>query len=77
MTCSTQKTTLTFTIEHAFPWAFLSGSIDHLLDNDARRNALGNITRHLTTDGRIVLEIYPGGMQDSPAARAFVKERCS
>ncbi|UCF59941.1 MAG: class I SAM-dependent methyltransferase, partial [Anaerolineaceae bacterium] len=40
-----------FNVGRQFPAAFLSGSFDHLLDDDERRIALINIGRHLMPHG--------------------------
>jgi len=67
-----------FGLGRAFPAAFLSGSFDHLLDDDERLSSLRNVALHLVTDGKLVSDVFLGLMRDSPlspAGRAQVGDR--
>ncbi|UCE15065.1 MAG: hypothetical protein JSV04_07765, partial [Candidatus Heimdallarchaeota archaeon] len=54
-----------FKLEDLFSAAFLSGSFDHIPKNE-RLESLKNVNRHLRIGGRLVFDIYIGGMKDSP-----------
>jgi SAM-dependent methyltransferase len=56
----------------SFPAAFLSGSFDHLLDDDERRGSLINIGRHLIPHGVLVFDIFLGLMKDTPLSPAGI-----
>jgi hypothetical protein len=45
--------------------AMMSGTFDHLLDDDARLRALTNIARHLDVNGTFVFDVFLGLMGDS------------
>jgi SAM-dependent methyltransferase len=59
-----------FELERTFPVAFLSGSFDHLLDDEERLAALRNIGRHLAPGGCLVFDVFLGLMEDSPLSPA-------
>lgn len=61
-----------FVFERTFPVALLSGIFDHLLDDEERLAALKNIGRHLDHGGRLVFDVFPGLMVDSPLSPAGV-----
>ncbi|HEY42372.1 MAG TPA: class I SAM-dependent methyltransferase [Anaerolineae bacterium] len=61
-----------FDAERTFPVAFLSGTFDHLLDDDERRTSLINIGRHLIPHGVIVFDIFLGLMKDTPLSPAGI-----
>jgi SAM-dependent methyltransferase len=61
-----------FALERAFPAAFLSGSFDHLLDDEERLAALRNIRRHLAPGGYLVFDVFLGLMEDSSLSPAGV-----
>lgn len=61
-------------LDRTFPAAFLSGSFDHLLDDEARRSALEAIWRHLTPGGVVVFDVFLGLMEESSLAPAGVVE---
>lgn len=54
-----------FKLTGVFPAVFLSGSFNHIPDNE-RITSLQNINRHLKIDGKLVFDVYVGGMKDSP-----------
>jgi SAM-dependent methyltransferase len=56
----------TFSFDRLFPAVFLSGTFDHFLKDDERIAALTNIHRHLTTNGKIIFDVFLGLMKDSP-----------
>ena len=55
-----------FDAGRTYPAAFLSGTFDHLLDDDERRVALRNIARHLEPGGTLVFDVFLGLMEASP-----------
>lgn len=55
-----------FELGRRFPAAILSGTFDHLLDDEARLAALRNIHRHLLAEGVLVFDVFLGLMEDSP-----------
>jgi SAM-dependent methyltransferase len=59
-----------FTVNRTFPAAFLSGTFDHLLDDQERSAALRNIGRHLEPGGCLVFDVFLGLMGDSPLTPA-------
>jgi SAM-dependent methyltransferase len=61
-----------FALERTFPVACLSGSFDHLLDDQERLAALRNVGRHLVPGGRLVFDVFLGLMRDSPLTEAGV-----
>lgn len=60
----------TFDLGRTFPAAFLSGSFDHLLDDEERLVALQNLHRHLRVGGVLVFDLFLGLMKDSPLSPA-------
>jgi hypothetical protein len=48
----------------------MSGSFDHLPNDDERLKALSNIARHLEPGGRLVFEVWVGLMKDDPGSWA-------
>ncbi len=54
-----------FKLTETFPAAFLSGSFDHIPSNE-RIASLQNINRHLKLEGKLIFDVYIGGMKDSP-----------
>lgn len=61
-----------FNLGRTFPAALLSGSFDHLLDEDERLSALRNINRHLSMRGVLVFDLFLGLMKDAPLSPAGV-----
>jgi SAM-dependent methyltransferase len=61
-----------FDLGRTFPAAILSGSFDHLLDDEKRLSALRNISRHLVCGGVLVFDVFLGLMGNSPLAPAGV-----
>lgn len=59
-----------FDLGRIFPAAFLSGTFDHFLNDEARLSALRNIGRHLETGGKLVFDVFLGLMRDSPLSAA-------
>ncbi len=59
-----------FDAGRTFPAAFLSGSFDHLLDDEERLSALRNINRHLAVGGVLVFDLFLGLMEEAPLAPA-------
>ena len=59
-----------FDAGRTFPAAFLSGTFDHILDDEERRSSLVNIARHLVPNGLLVFDVFLGLMKDSPLAPA-------
>lgn len=59
-----------FDARRTFPAAFLSGSFDHLLDDEERLAALRNINRPLVVGGVLVFDLFLGLMEDAPLAPA-------
>jgi methylation protein MtfA len=59
-----------FDLGRTVPAAFLSGSFDHLLDDEARRGALRNLHRHLSPGGTLVFDVFLGLMKEAPLAPA-------
>ncbi len=55
----------TFKLAETFPAAFLSGSFDHIPNNE-RITSFQNINRHLKLEGKLIFDIYISGMKDSP-----------
>ena len=55
----------TFKISEIFPTIFLSGTFDHIPDSD-RVISFKNINRHLKIGGKLIFDVYVGGMKDSP-----------
>ncbi|MFX0122100.1 MAG: class I SAM-dependent methyltransferase [Candidatus Hodarchaeota archaeon] len=55
----------TFKMTDMFPAAFLSGSFDHIPTSD-KIVSFENINRHLKLGGKLIFDIYIGGMKDSP-----------
>jgi SAM-dependent methyltransferase len=67
-----------FKIDHFFPCAILSGTIDHLLNDTERLSVLKNIANHLSRDGMLVFDIFTGLMKESkphPAGSMKIGER--
>lgn len=67
-----------FSLGRTFPAAFLSGSFDHLLDDEERISSLVNIGRHLDRKGILVFDVFLGLMGNSslsPAGRVKVGNR--
>jgi SAM-dependent methyltransferase len=64
-----------FDVGRDFPAAFLSGSFDHLLDDDERRKSLANIGRHLVLHGILVFDIFLGLMKETPLSPAGVVQK--
>ncbi|UCG90192.1 MAG: class I SAM-dependent methyltransferase [Candidatus Heimdallarchaeota archaeon] len=56
-----------FELPEVFPAVFLSGSFDHIPDSE-RVTSLQNINRHLKLEGKLIFDVYIGGMKDSPLA---------
>ena len=61
-----------FNAGRPFPAAFLSGSFDHFLDGDERRESLINIGRHLVSHGVLVFDVFLGLMKDTPLSPAGI-----
>jgi SAM-dependent methyltransferase len=61
-----------FDLGRTFPAAFLSGSFDHLLDDEERLSALRNIGRHLSDGGVLVFDVFLGLMKGTPLSPAGV-----
>lgn len=61
-----------FALDRTVPAAFLSGSFDHLLDDDERLAALRNIGKHLAPGGCLVFDVFLGLMGDGPLSPAGV-----
>jgi SAM-dependent methyltransferase len=61
-----------FHLDRLFPAAFLSGSFDHLLDDEERVLALQNVNRHLARGGVLVFDVFLGLMDDAPLSPAGV-----
>jgi SAM-dependent methyltransferase len=61
-----------FDLGRTFPAAFLSGSFDHLLDDEERLSALRNIGRHLSGGGVLVFDVFLGLMKGTPLSPAGV-----
>lgn len=61
-----------FVLECTVPAAFLSGSFDHLLGDEERLAALGNVGRHLAPGGCLIFDVFLGLMEDSPLSPAGV-----
>jgi SAM-dependent methyltransferase len=59
-----------FSLSRTFALAFLSGSFDHLLDDEERISSLVNIGQHLDTKGMLVFDVFLGLMGDSPLSPA-------
>lgn len=59
-----------FALERTFPAAFLSGCLDHFLDDEERISSLQNIGRHLDEGGKLIFDLFLGLMQDSPLSPA-------
>lgn len=59
-----------FQLDRSFPCAILSGTFDHLLNDEDRREALGNINRHLQPGGRLIFVVFLGLMDDQPLSPA-------
>jgi SAM-dependent methyltransferase len=55
-----------FSLARPYPSAFMSGSFEHLLDDDERRQGLLNIWQHLSPGGKLVFDTFVGPMGDSP-----------
>jgi SAM-dependent methyltransferase len=60
----------TFRFNRVFPAAFMSGSFDHLLDDDERSKALANTANHLVAGGKLVFDVFVGLMADGPLVPA-------
>jgi SAM-dependent methyltransferase len=60
----------TFNFDREFPTAFLSGSFDHLLDDDERIASLANIGRHVIPGGKLVLDVFIGLMKEKQLSPA-------
>ena len=56
-----------FELNELFPAAFLSGSFDHLLDDEERIKSLSNISDHLNNKGRLIFDVFLGLMKNSPS----------
>lgn len=54
-----------FKLTKVFPAAFLSGGFDHIPDGE-RVISLQNINHHLKFGGKLVFDVFIGGMKDSP-----------
>ena len=63
-----------FDFGRKFPAAILSGSFEHLLDDEERLAALKNIGRHLRPGGVLVLDVSLGLMGDAPLTAAGVAQ---
>jgi hypothetical protein len=61
-----------FALDRTFPVAFLSGSFDHLLDDEERLAAMRNIGRHLAPGRCLIFDVFLGLMEDSPLSPAGV-----
>jgi len=61
---------MSFNLGRTFPAAFLSGSFDHLLNNDERLSSLANIAKHLNPNGKLVFDVLLGLMKDRPLSPA-------
>jgi SAM-dependent methyltransferase len=61
-----------FDLGRTFPAAFLSGSFDHLFDDEERLSALRNIGRHLSDGGVLVFDVFLGLMKGTPLSPAGV-----
>ena len=59
-----------FDLGETFSVAFLSGSFDHLLDDEERTSSLVNIARHLDRKGTLVSDVFLGLTGDSPLSPA-------
>jgi SAM-dependent methyltransferase len=59
-----------FSLGRCLPAALMSGSFDHLLDDDERIEVLANIARHLAPGGTLVFDVFIGLMTDSPPTPA-------
>jgi SAM-dependent methyltransferase len=68
-----EKDAVGFRVRQRFPAAVMSGSFDHLLTEEERREALANIGGHLDMKGRLVFDIGLGYMDDSPLKPAGEK----
>jgi SAM-dependent methyltransferase len=64
-----------FDFHRNFPTAFLSGSFDHLLDDEERLCSLANIGRQLIPGGKIVFDVLLDLMKNSSLAPAGVSSR--
>ena len=61
-----------FVLDRTFAVAVLSGSFDHLLDDQERLAALRNISGHLDPGGCLVFDVFVGLMGDSALSPAGV-----
>ncbi|MGD1994561.1 MAG: class I SAM-dependent methyltransferase [Anaerolineae bacterium] len=61
-----------FDAGRTFTAAFLSGSFDHLLDDEERVSALTNVNRHLSLGGVLIFDVFLGLMKDTPLSPAGV-----
>jgi SAM-dependent methyltransferase len=68
----TEGEAISFDLGRTFPAAFLSGSFDHLLDDEERLSALRNIGRHLSDGGVLVFDVFLGLMKGTPLSPAGV-----
>lgn len=55
-----------FDFGRQFPAVYLSGCFDHFLDDNQRRAALRNISRHLDAGGKLVFDVFTGLMKSRP-----------
>jgi SAM-dependent methyltransferase len=65
----------TFHFDRTFRLAMMSGSFDHLLGNQDRREALLNIGDHLKNGGVFVFDVFLGLMGDRPLSPAGVQKQ--
>ena len=61
-----------FDVDRTFRAAFLSGTFDHLLNDEERVASLENIGRHLAPGGILVFDVFLGLMKDSALSPAGV-----
>lgn len=64
-----------FDFHRSFRAAFLSGSFDHLLDDEERLRSLSKIGRHLTPGGRLIFDVSLEPMVDCPLCPAGAVSR--
>lgn len=64
-----------FDLKRTFKVALMSGSFDHLLDDNERISAILNIKRHLIINGKLVFDVFLGLMKNSPISPAGVVEK--
>jgi SAM-dependent methyltransferase len=59
-----------FGFGRTFLAAFMSGSFDHLLDDEERLASLENVAQHLSAGGVLVFDVFLGLMKDAPLSPA-------